>query len=147
MSLVETIDQDMLTAMRSQDAPRTAVLRLMKSSLKNEQIKLGHELSDDEALKVLAREVKQRRDSIDAYTQAARADLADAESEEMAIIATYMPEQMDEAELAKIVEQVIAETGATSMQQMGMVIGRVMTLAAGRIDGAAVSTMVKSKLG
>lgn len=146
MSLVATIDQDMLTAMRGKDAARTAVLRLMKSSLKNEQIKLGHELSDDEALKVLAREVKQRRDSIDAYTQAGRGELADAESEEMTLIAEYMPEQMSEDELAKIVDQVMTETGATTMAQMGMVIGRVMTLAEGRIDGAAVSKLVKDKL-
>ncbi len=146
MSLVTTIDQDMLTAMKSADALRVAVLRLLKSSLKNEQIKLQHELSDEEALKVLAREVKQRRDSIDAYTKAARGDLAAVEEEEMAIIAEYLPEQMGEEELAKIVDQVIADTNATSMQQMGMVIGRVMTLAEGRIDGAAVSAIVKAKL-
>jgi uncharacterized protein YqeY len=146
MTLVETIDQDMITAMKGSNTARVAVLRLLKSSLKNEQIKLGHELGDEEAQKVLAREVKQRRDSIDAYTKGGRGDLADAESEEMTIIAEYLPEQMSEEELAKIVDQVIAETGAASTQHMGMVIGRVMTLAAGRIDGATVSKLVKDKL-
>ena len=147
MTLVQKIDEDMVAAMKGSQPARTAVLRLLKSALKNEQIKLGHELSDDEAQKVLAREVKQRRDSIDAYTAGGRGDLADAESEEMTIIAEYLPEQMDEAELGKIVDQVITETGANSMAQMGMVIGRVMTLAAGRIDGSAVSALVKQKLG
>ena len=147
MGLVDKINEDMITAMKGSQPARVAVLRLLKSSLKNEQIKLGHELSDDEAQKVLAREVKQRRDSIDAYTQGSRGDLAEAESEEMIIIAEYLPEQMDAGELEKIVDQVIAETGASSQQQMGMVIGRVMTLAQGRIDGAAVSALVKQKLG
>jgi uncharacterized protein YqeY len=146
MKLVDKIQEDMLTAMRGNDTARTAVLRLLKSSLKNEQIKAGHELSDDEAMKVLAREVKQRRESIDIYTKGGRGDLATAEEEEMAIIAEYLPEQMSLEELEKIVDQVMAETNATTMQQMGMVIGRVMTLAEGRIDGAAVSSMVKTKL-
>lgn len=147
MSVATRIDQDLTTAMRDSNASRLAVLRLLKSSLKNEQIKLGHELSEAEANKVLAREAKQRRDSVEAYKQGARDDLAKSEEAELAIIADYLPAQMDDAELAKLVDQAIAETDATSMAQMGAVIGKVMQLAGGSADGGSVSRMVKEKLG
>ncbi len=132
--------------MKAQDSAQTAVLRLLKSGLKNEQIKLGHELSDEEAGKVLAREAKQRRDSIDAYQKAGRSELAAAEQAELKVIEGYLPKQMDEAELAKLVAEVIQQTGATGPAQIGQVIGAVMQKAAGQADGAAVSALVRQKL-
>jgi uncharacterized protein len=147
MSLADKITEDLTTAMKSNNAARTAVLRLIKNSLNNEKIKLGHELSDDEVMKVLQREVKQRRDSIDAYQKAARGDLVEAEDEERRIIAEYLPAAMTEEDIAKIVDQVIAETNAQGMQQMGIVIGKVMSLVSGRAEGAEVSRLVKEKLG
>jgi uncharacterized protein len=146
MTILERIESDLSTAMKEGHSADVAVLRLLKNSLKNEQIKLGHELSDDETLKVLQREAKQRRDSIEAYRQANRADMAEAEEGELAVISNYLPEQMEEAELAGIVESVIAETGATGKSQMGQVIGLVMKRVAGRADGAAVSNLVARRL-
>lgn len=147
MTLVEQITNDMTAAMKSSDAARTAVLRLIKTSFQNEKIKLGHDLSDDEALKVIQREAKQRRDSIDAYQKANRPELAEEEENELKIIVQYLPEQMTEDELNKIVDQVIAETGATGPAQMGQVMGKVMQAAAGKADGGTVSRVVKEKLG
>jgi uncharacterized protein len=146
MSFQSQLDQDLTTSMKEGMAARTAVLRLLKTSLKNEQIKQGAELTDEQALKVIQREAKQRRDSIDQYTKGDRADLATAEQAELDIIQTYLPEQMGEAELAQIVDSVIAETGATGPGQMGVVIGSVMKQVAGKADGAAVSALVRQKL-
>jgi uncharacterized protein len=146
MPLADQITQDLTAAMKDQQAERTGVLRLIKNSLKNEQIKLGHELSEDEAAKVLVREAKQRRDSIAAYTQGGRADLAQHEQAELDVIEEYLPDQMDEAELAKLVDRVMTEVGATEQAQMGMIIGKVMAEAGGTADGAAVARLVKERL-
>ena len=146
MSFQSQLDQDLTTSMKEGIVARTAVLRLLKTSLKNEQIKQGAELTDEQALKVVQREAKQRRDSIDQYTKGGRDDLAASEQAELEIIQTFLPEQMGEVELAGIVDSVIAETGATSAAQMGVVIGAVMKLVAGKADGAAVSALVRQKL-
>ncbi len=146
MSLPQQIDQDMIAAMKEGVAARTAVLRLLKASFKNEQIKLGHELSDDEALKVVQREAKQRKDSITQYQAANRTDLADAEKYELEVIESYLPEQMSEEEIGKIVDSIITETGASGMSEMGVVIGAVMKQVAGRADGTTVSRLVKERL-
>ncbi len=146
MSLMQQLDQDLTTAMKGGDAARTGVIRLIKNGFKNEQIKLGHDLSEDEALKVVAREAKQRRDSIEQYLKANRKDLADAEQAELEIINSYLPKQMDEKELGIIVDSVIAETGASGPAQMGQVIGAVMQKVAGAADGAAVSNLVRARL-
>jgi uncharacterized protein YqeY len=147
MSLSNRIDEDMKTAMREGSTEHVSTLRLLKSSLKNEQIKVMHDLSEDEQLKVLQREAKQRRDSISAYVDGGRDDLANAEKAELAIITGYLPKQLSDDELSKIVDAAIAETGATSMAQMGQVIGAVMKQTAGRAEGGAVSRLVKQKLG
>ena len=146
MGLVQQIDQDTITAMKEGVAARTAVLRLVKTSLKNEQIKLGHELSEDEALKVVQREAKQRKDSISQFREAGREDLASSEEHELEIIQTYLPQQMDEAELRTMVDDVVRDTNATGLAEMGVVIGQVMQRAAGRADGALVAQLVKQRL-
>jgi uncharacterized protein YqeY len=146
MVLLEQIDQDLASSMKEGTPERTGVLRLLKNALKNEQIKAGHELSDTEALKVLQREAKQRKDSITQYQQGNRTDLAEAEQKELTIIEAYLPQQMSEAELAQLVDAVITESQAKSVTQMGMVIGEVVKRAAGRADGAAVSHLVRQKL-
>ncbi len=146
MNLISKIEADLSAAMKSGDSVCTGVLRLLKNSLKNEQIKLGHELSDDEVSKVLAKEAKQRRDSIDAYTKAERPDLVEVEEEERRIIAEYLPQPMDDAELTKLIDQVISDTGAQGLAQMGAVIGAVMSKTAGRAEGATVSQLVKQRL-
>jgi len=147
MSLSAQLDQDIATSMKEGVVARTTTLRLIKNALKNEQIKLGHELSQAEALKVLQREAKQRKDSIAQYRAGNRADLADSEQHELTIIEAYLPAQMGEAELANLVDAAIAETGATGVAQMGAVIAAVMQRAGGRADGAAVAQQVRQKLG
>ena len=146
MTIAEQLTEDMKSSMKAQDADRTGVLRLLRGSLKNEEIKVGHGLSDDEALKVLQREAKQRRDSVEAYQAAGRTDLADREEAELKVIKCYLPEVMSDDELAKVVDEVVAETGATDAKQMGAVIGAVLKRVGARADGAAVSKLVREKL-
>ncbi|MBW4062224.1 GatB/YqeY domain-containing protein [Candidatus Saccharibacteria bacterium] len=146
MTISEQLTADMATSMKAGTAERTGVLRLLRSSLKNEEIKLGHPLSDDEALKVLQREAKQRRDSITAYTEAGRTELAANEQMELETIATYLPQPLSDAELGGIVDEVIASLGATDMKSMGAVIGGVMAKVGARAEGGAVSKLVREKL-
>jgi uncharacterized protein len=145
MALIDQIDTDLASSMKEGEAARTGVLRLLKNSIKNEQIKAGHDLSEPEVLKVLQREAKQRKDSIAQFKQGGRDDLADTEQQELAVIETYLPQQMSETELTVLVDTVITETAATPAQ-MGVVIGEVMKRAAGQADGAAVSQLVRQKL-
>ena len=146
MPLQQQIDQDLASSMKEGDAARTSILRLLKNSLKNEQIKLGHELSEEETLKVLQREAKQRRDSIEQFKAGGRDDLVESEQAELSAVEAYLPQQMSEGELEALVDEVIQETGASSPAQMGQVIGAVLKKAQGRADGGAVSKLVRQKL-
>ena len=146
MALTEKISSDLAHALREGDTARVGVLRLLLSSLKNEQIKQGQELDEGSALKVLQREAKQRRDSIAAYREADRSDLVDFEQAELKIIEDYLPTGMPEAEIDQLIEEVISEVGAGDMKQMGVVIGAVLQRAGGRADGAMVSQKVRQRL-
>jgi uncharacterized protein len=147
MTITEQLTEDMKTAMKAGDADKLGTVRLLRGAMKNEQIKLGHELSDDEAMKVLQREAKQRRDSIEQYRSASREDLAAKEESELTVIAEYLPQPLAEAELEQIVNDTIVEVGASDIQQMGAVIGAVMGKVGARAEGGAVSKMVREKLG
>lgn len=144
--MLEKIDADLKAAMQAGDSEKVAVLRLLKSALHNQKINLGHDLTDAEAVVALEKEAKQRRDSIEAYEKADRQDLADPEKAELSIIQSYLPEKMGEEELAKLVDEAIAETGANSPAQMGQVIAKVREKAAGQADGAMIASLVKAKL-
>ena len=146
MTILETLKTDMATSMKAGTAARTGVIRLLRSSMQNEVIKLGHELCDDEAMKVLQREAKQRRDSITQYGAAGRQDLIDIEAAELEVIKGYLPEALSVAELEITIDGVIAQLGATDMKQMGAVIGAAMKEVGARAEGGAVSAIVKSKL-
>lgn len=146
MSVIETINQDLTTALKQKQADRLGVLRLLKSAFVNEKIKAGHDLQEAEALKVLQREAKQRRDSITQYQSGGREDLAEVEQAELKIIEEYLPQGFTEDELAKLVDEVVAELKPDSPAQMGQVIGEAIKRAAGRADGAAVSAAVRAKL-
>ena len=146
MSLLQTIDSDLATAMKEHEASRVSVLRMLKSSIKNEEIKLGHELSDEEIMAVLKREAKQRRDSIEQFEKADRDDLASTEKTELETIKSYLPEQLTDEELIKVVDEVISETGASSPAEMGVVIGAVIKQVGSRADGSAVARIVKERL-
>ncbi|HEX3082548.1 MAG TPA: GatB/YqeY domain-containing protein [Candidatus Saccharimonadia bacterium] len=145
MKISEQLTEDMKTSMREGNSERTGVLRLLRGALKNEQIKVGHELDDAEELKVLQREAKQRRDSIEAYQSAGRAELVATEQGELDIITTYLPEAMSEDELKKVVDQVVTEMGA-DMSKMGQVIGAVMKQVGAKAEGGTVSRLVRERL-
>ena len=149
MTPLETINQDITAAMKAKDAERLSALRMMKTALKNKELERdkGHTLDEAEAIKVLQSLLKQRRDSIEQYTNAGRQELADKEAAEMKIIEEYLPAALDEAALSNIVEATITELGAASPQQMGVVMKAVMAKLAGQtVDGKVVSALVKAKL-
>ena len=145
--LKDKITSDMREAMKARDQIRVATLRLLVSSITNVEKEKIKELSDDEVLEVVAREAKRRRESIDAFRQGGRDDLVDRETAELAVLEGYLPEKLSQDELATLVDQAIAETGASSPKQMGEVMKALMPKIRGRADGAQVSGLVKSKLG
>ena len=146
MTIQEQLTADLATSMKAGDSEKTGVLRLIRSSIKNEAIKIGHDLGDDEVTKVLQREAKQRRDSIDAYEKAGREDLATTEKSELEVIQSYLPEALSEEELAKVVDEVISAQGATDMKSMGAVIGAVMAKVGASAEGGVVSRLVRERL-
>ena len=145
MTIAEQITQDLTASMKAGDTARTGTLRLLRAAFKNEEIKLGHTLSDDESLKVLQREAKQRRDSIDQYRAAQRLELAEREEAELEIIQTYLPQPLSEDELRAIVAEVATAQGDGA--QMGAVIGAVMQRVGARAEGGTVSRLVRERLG
>ena len=150
MTQLEKINQDITTAMKAKDADRLSTLRMMKTALKNKELEKdkGQTLDEAEASKILQTLLKQRRDSIEQFTKGGRQELADKEAAEMKVIEEYLPTAVDEAALAKIVEETIAEMGANSPQQMGLVMKAVMARLVGQtVDGKIVSGLVKAKLG
>jgi len=145
MDLVTQLTADTDAALKAGETERLGTLRLLRSSLANEKIKLGHELSDDDALKVLQREAKQRRDSIEQYRAAGREELAAKEESELGLIQQYLPKALEEIELAKLVNAAVVAAGANT--QMGAVMGAVMAQVGARADGGTVSRLVRERLG
>lgn len=147
MTPLEKINQDITAAMKAKDAARLSTLRMVKTALKNKEIEKMAPVDEAEAIKVLQSLLKQRRDSIEQYTKAGRMELAEKEAAEVAVIEEYLPAALDEAAITKIVEETIAEMGANSPQQMGLVMKSVMAKLAGQtVDGKIVSNIVKAKL-
>ncbi|MCO0832305.1 GatB/YqeY domain-containing protein [Fructobacillus sp. W13] len=146
MSLLETVQNDMKEAMKAKDKAKLAVVRQIKSAVMNEQINLGHDLNEDEELAVLAREVKQRKESLSEFKDGGRDDLAEATQAELDILASYMPEQMSDADIDAAVAAAIEKTGAASMADMGKVMGIVSAQTKGRADGKVVADKVKAAL-
>ena len=141
------IIDDMKAAMKGGEKARLGVIRLITAAIKQREVDERIELDDEQVLVVLDKMVKQRRDSIKQYTDAGREDLAAVEQAEVEIIQTYLPAALSEDEIAAIVEAAIAETGASSMADMGKVMGIVKPQVQGRGDMGAVSCIVKQKLG
>lgn len=146
MPIVKTIRSEMTAAMKSGDADRRDVMRLLIAAFDNARIELGHDLSDDEAITTLQREAKQRRDSIEAYRDGGREDLASAEQAELDVISTFLPAGLTEDEVAALVDEVIAEVGADSPGDVGKVMKPLMERVAGRADGKRVSELVREQL-
>jgi uncharacterized protein YqeY len=147
MNLGEQIVSDLTAAMKAQDAQRTSTLRMVKAAMMNRKIEQGTELSDDDVQKLLRSLVKQRRDSIEQYEKAGRQELVDKEAAEIAVIETYLPQAASAAEIEAAVAAAIAETGATSMKDMGKVMKTAQAALAGKnADGKQVSEIVKARL-
>jgi uncharacterized protein YqeY len=147
MSLKEKIVADLTAAMKSKDTDRLSTLRMVKANLMNRQIEKGSELTDEEVTKALQSLVKQRRDSIEQYQNAGRTELADKEATEIKFIEDYLPQAASADEIDSAVSAAIAETGASSMKDMGAVMKAAMAKLAGKsADGKAVSEAVKAKL-
>jgi hypothetical protein len=149
MTLQERVDSDLKEAMRAKDATKLGVLRMLKSALKYAAIAKSDaeaELSDAEAVQVIRKQAKQRHDSIESFEKGGRAELADKEKEELAILNTYLPQGMNVDELAKVVRETIAELGATSKAQMGAVMKALQAKVGGRADGKTLSSEVQKQL-
>ena len=147
MSLKEQIISDMTAAMKAQDAARTSTLRMVKAAIMNREKEGGGEPTDEDVLKLLRSQVKQRRDSVEQYQKANRPDLAEKELAEIAIIEAYLPQAASQEEIDQAVTAAIAETGASSMKDMGGVMKAAMAKLTGKnADGKMVSETVKAKL-
>ena len=146
MTLIARIEEDLTQAMKGRDAERRDALRLILSSLRAAEKELQRPLHEDEELQVLQRERKRRVEAVEAFRGGGREEQAAAEERELEILEEFMPEPLSEDELERIVDDAIAEVGATSMRDLGRVMADVMPQVAGRADGAAVSQLVREKL-
>jgi uncharacterized protein YqeY len=146
MSLIGRLEEELREAMRNRDAPRRDALRLILASLRSSEKELQRPLSDDEELQVLQRERKRRIEAAEAFRDGGREEQAQAEEAELVVLQEFMPEPLSEDELERIVDDAIAECGATSMRDLGRVMADVMPQVAGRADGSAVSQLVREKL-
>lgn len=148
MSLQENVMEAMKTAMKAKDTQSLEALRSIKSALLLAQTETGSktELTEEEEIKLLQKQVKQRKDSAAIYKEQNRNDLAEPELAQAKIIAQFLPQQLSEAEVSTIVDGIIAETGASSMADMGKVMGLASAKLAGKADGKTISTVVKSRL-
>ena len=147
MSLLERLNKDIIQAMKNKEKDKLTTFRMIKSSLQNEAIKLGkQELSEEEELTVLSREMKQRKDSLQEFDKAGREDLVDKLRIELSYVEAYMPKQLSEEELTAIVKESIAETGASSKAEMGKVMAVIMPKVKGKADGSLVNKLVQQHL-
>jgi uncharacterized protein YqeY len=148
MSLKEKLQTDLTSAMRNRDEVRSSTIRMILTSIKNEEVsgKEVRELNESELITVLSREAKKRREAAEAFDQAGAKDRAETERAEGAIIAEYLPKQLSDSEVKELIEAAIRETGANSPAQMGLVMKNLQPKIAGKADGALVSSLVKAAL-
>ncbi|MFA1820454.1 GatB/YqeY domain-containing protein [Virgibacillus oceani] len=147
MTLLEKLNQDMKQAMKNKDKQTLSVIRMVKASIQNEAIKVGNNtLSKDEELNVLSREVKQRKDSLQEFKSAGRDDLVEKTESELHILQEYMPKQLSNEELEKIVQSTIQEVNASSKKDIGKVMSAIMPKVKGKADGAQINKIVQKQL-
>ena len=148
MAFIDRISDEMTAAMRARDTVRLGTLRMAKAALMNREVERGRPLDDTESLQVITALIKQRRDSIEQFRAGGRADLAQKEEAELAILEAYLPPPVDSAELETLITAAITETNASSPRDMGRVMKAALAKLAGRhVDGRTVSEVVKKKLG
>jgi hypothetical protein len=143
----DKINSLIVAAMKAKDEIRLSTLRLLAAALHNEKIDKGRALSREEEIEIIQREAKMRKDAIKAYMQVEAKEQAEREKKELAILQEYLPEQLSDEELTKIVDEVIAKTGAQSLSELGKVMGKVMAKVKGKAEGGPVAEIVKRKLG
>jgi hypothetical protein len=146
MTLKVQITEDMKTAMRAKDSVRLGAIRLLLSAIKQREVDERIELSDIDVITVIEKMLKQRRDSITAYESANRPDLADVEKFEVTVLQTYLPQQLTEDEVKAILEQVVLDTGAAGVKDMGKIMAAIKPLVAGRADMGKISGLIKTRL-
>jgi uncharacterized protein YqeY len=146
MSLKERITEDMKTAMRAKDSERLGTIRLLQSAMKQKEVDERIELDDAAIVAIVDKMIKQRKDSIAAFEQAARQDLVDKEKTELAVLSAYLPERLSAQELTAAVQAIVTELGASGPGDMGKVMGAVKTRLSGKADMGAVSAAVKAAL-
>lgn len=146
MSIQGRIESDYIVAYKAKDTVRLAVLRHLKTAAKNREVELLRPLTDDDLLDIISRQVKQRKDSIEQYEKHGRNDLAAVEINELAVLLDYMPKPLTEAELAEIIDRLVAETGASGPKDMGKVMQALTLAYKGRYDGKMASEAVRSRL-
>jgi uncharacterized protein len=144
--LTEQIRADLTESMKARTAPRTSTLRMLQAAVKNEQISLGHELSDEEALAVIRKGVKQRLDSVEQYTKGNRPDLASKEAAEIEMLKVYLPPELSDAELESGLREIIATTDAQSKKDMGKVMKEATARYKGRAEGKKIQEIVSRLL-
>lgn len=146
-TLKDRMQDEMVIALKAGEKVRLGTLRLLAASVKNREVEVGHELSDDEFVEVAMKEVKRRREAIEAYEKAGREDRAAVEREEQTILHAYVPAGLTDHEIDALIEEAVSATGATGPGDMGKVMGRVMGEAKGRADGRVVQERVRARLG
>jgi len=146
-ALKDRLSVELREAMKARDTTRLATLRLLSAAVRNREVELGHELSDEELQAVASTEVKRRREAAEAFEQGGRPELAEKERAEQAILETYLPEQLSDEELGAIIDEAVAATGASGPGDLGQVMGQVMARAKGRAEGGEVRRRVAERLG
>ncbi len=146
MSIKEKLFSDLKTAMKARDAIKVSTIRMVNSALKNKEIEKGNELADTEVETIIASEMKKRREAAEQYAKGGREELAEKEKAEMAILIEYLPEQMSEDDVRKLVREAIEEAGATAMSDLGKVMKGVMPKLKGKADGSVVNRIAKEEL-
>ncbi len=146
MSLKLQITEDMKAAMRAKDSARLGAIRLLQAAIKQREVDERIELNDADVITVIEKMLKQRRDSIAAYESANRTDLADVEKYEVSVLQEYLPQQLTEAEILSILDQLVADTGAAGVKDMGKVMAAIKPLVAGKADMGKISGLIKTRL-
>ncbi len=146
-SLKERLGEEMRAAMKAREKVRLSALRMLTAAVKNREVEVGRALSDEEFVEVAGREVKRRTEAVEAYRNAGRADRAETEGEEQDVLEAYLPAGLSEAEVEALIDEAIAETGASGPGDLGKVMGVVMGKGKGRVDGKAVQAKVRERLG
>ena len=146
MSILERLERDMVEATKAREAERLGVIRFVRSELKNREIELRRDLEDDDVIEVLARVAKRHNESIEQFREGGRDDLVQREERQLGVVEEYLPEKLDEAEIARLIDAAIEETGATDLGGLGRVMKTIMPKAKGRADGKTVKQMVQARL-